>query len=236
MSNEAARGIDPRFDPRFQRGYTPDAAATASPQASVAEAATEPALAEPAAGRASQRRETGIRAEPAVGREVRPPERVVRPDQLDDDHAAALLAYFGPPADRAAAPDAAESDEPQHRGRIGPSPAPAEPAGSGFDRRHGEHVDVDADSENESPFVRHPSLAFWVALAASIGFVVVGVVVSWNVSLEQMRPTGRMSGAETQAFLSALSALGMGLVQAGALGTVVVLAIWAVQSGRRRHS
>ena len=43
MSEGPAAGIDPRFDPRFQRGYVPDAAAT--PQAT--DAAAQPVVAVP---------------------------------------------------------------------------------------------------------------------------------------------------------------------------------------------
>ncbi|KQM82249.1 hypothetical protein [Agromyces sp. Leaf222] len=228
MSNEAARGIDPRFDPRFQRGYKTDAAAAA--RAAERRRPDAPPTAEEAAlfgprppGAPPERPTPRIEAAAPFA-----PTRVSEPD-----HAATLLAYFGPKAGAEATTSYAA--EAQSQGRIEPSPLEqALHADDGM----GAHDDfvVEPEPLSESPFVRHPSLSFWVALAASAAFVIAGVVLTWNVNLEQMRPTGRMAGAESQAFLSALSALAIGLVQAGALGVVVVLAMWAVQSRRRRTS
>ncbi|GAA1839109.1 hypothetical protein [Agromyces salentinus] len=223
MSDEAARAIDPRFDPRYQRGYTPGV--------------HEVPTAVPEAPREAQRveREPGGRAaatEAAVARKPQRGDTAIVSDEQAHDHAAALLAYFG----RETGSEAVGSTGGPPRGaRI---EAPPAAAGQYADSGMAELLDAsvtDAEHESESPFVRHPSLAFWVSLASSIAFVLIGAVLYWNVNLEQMQPGGRIGG-EDQAFLSTMHALGLGLVQAGVLGIVVVLALWSVQVARGRRS
>ncbi|ANJ25611.1 hypothetical protein [Agromyces aureus] len=227
MSDEATRAIDPRFDPRFQRGYVPDVAggARAKVRREPTDAPTE-----------VETELFGPRS--AVTSDRRPAPLTAAPPKPEADHAAALLAYFAPEEPTVPNPPT----EPGPRSDPAPNPPTDLGPASGGITSHSEsgmrrEVDdgfVEPEPESESPFVRHRWLGFWVALAASIAFVVGGAVLYWNVSLEQMSPSGRIAGAaETQAFLSALYALGIGLVQAGALGIVVVLALGAVMSARR---
>ena len=229
MSNEAARGIDPRFDPRFQRGYTTDAAAAA--RAAERRKPHDPPTEEEAA--LFGPRPPGTAPE-------RPAPRVEPAPAPEPDHAAALLAYFGPEAHSVAHPEAsqyARSEAPaldQHR--IGPPPtAFGEHSDPGMPSSQGDvdHFVVEPEPESESPFVRHPSLRYWLALAVSIGFAVAGAAIYWNVALQQMSGVAMLDTAG-QAFQNALSSLGTGLVQSGLLGVVVVLAVWAVQSARKR--
>ncbi|MFF2370510.1 hypothetical protein [Agromyces sp. NPDC058110] len=248
MSDEAARGIDPRFDPRFQRGYVSDAAANAR----------KPARREPTAPPSPIETElygpgsVGTAAERSAP--LREEARVLEADRTPEpDHAAALLAYFAPEQGETGSrarpvPDdeamfAPRSDAPSTPGpsRIGPPPSTSA-VHSDLGMRAGEGAGdddfvVEPELESESPFVRHPALRYWTALAISVVFVVVGAWLSWNMTRERMSPSGTMADqAEAQAFLSAVAALSAGLVQAGALGTVVVLAVWALQSARGRRS
>lgn len=219
MSNEATRGIDPRFDPRFQRGYVPDAAALAAdppPAAVVAEPPAARAAAVPSASRPADPRD----------RPADPRDRPADADPADDDHAAALLAYFGPEAGAAPAV-ATASAAAQPSPRVGPPPTSSAPRA---DAAPSPEFVVEPEPVSESPFVRHPSLRFWLGLAASTSFVIVGTFLYWNVNIQQMRGSMDVDG---QAVLQASGALATGLAQAGALGVVVVLAVWAASSGRR---
>ncbi|GAA1955373.1 hypothetical protein [Agromyces allii] len=230
MSDEATREIDPRFDPRFQRGYVPDAAGSAQPTATFA----RPSAETPAARADDGPARAASAQSPAIASSA-PARSTTTAD--DADHAAALLAYFAPEADpqAAAAPEVAAPGAPPARAAtyIGPPPSHAvsgmnaAPADSDFV--------VEPEPVSESPFVRHPALGFWVVLGTSLGFVVAGAVLTWNINYAQM--SGRMTlPSEGQAFINAMSALGAGLVQAGVLGIVVVLAVQAVRSGRGRRS
>jgi hypothetical protein len=204
MSDEAARGIDPRFDPRFQRGYTPDAAT--------------PAFAEPA---------PVVRAEPsAPERRIAPPAARISHEQ----HHADLLAEIGFAADSTDA----HADRSMFAAGAASAPAPssAEPAPPAGDAGHRPPAGAVAPTAPAAPASRHSVLRFSIALAASFVFVVIGAALYWNAMNEQMRPSGRFSVSDSLTQQMIL-ALGTGLLQAGALGAIVVLAVWAVTGLRR---
>ncbi|WP_143109732.1 hypothetical protein [Agromyces sp. CF514] len=135
-------------------------------------------------------------------------------------------AMFAPRSDARSAPQQA---------RIGPPPsAIGEHADPGMHSERGDaRFVVEPEPESESPFVRHPSLRYWVALVASIGFVLTGAVLYWNINLMQM--SGMMTlSSEEQALQSAVYSLSSGFMQAGVVGVVLVVGLWAVQTGRGR--
>ncbi|GAA1507498.1 hypothetical protein BJ978_000763 [Agromyces terreus] len=230
MSNEAARGTDPRFDPRFQRGYVPDAAASVSD--GVARDPHPVAGSRPLIGAPAPAEAEPAALHPAAG-------AAVVEEAQTDDHAAALLAYFGPDTGAVRAPRPVGEPDPVGTRPgvfIGPPPprTAAEHAESGMHASSGGFV-VEPEPESESPFVRHPSLRYWVSLAASIAFVLFGLWLYWTVNLDQM--SGMVSlGVEQQAMYNSLQSLASGLMMSGALGTVLVLGLWAVQAGRGARS
>ncbi|MGI9825398.1 hypothetical protein [Agromyces sp. Marseille-Q5079] len=206
MSKDAARGIDPRFDPRFQRGYTPDAAEPMRPDAAPVAADPVPVV-------------RGTPAQPAsrAAPDARPATAIVPPSvaataHRNDDHVD-LLTQIGFAGAEAHADQGIPPGPPS---TTAPSPAPRQP-GAGL--------------PVSTPTVL-PRRGFWIALGASVAFVLGGVALYWNLNYEQMRPMN-VTSSDGQVLLQAGMALATGMMQAGVLGIVVVLAIWAVRSGSR---
>jgi hypothetical protein len=213
MSKDATRAIDPRFDARFQRGYASDAAAPAPPEAEADARAAAPPPTAP--DTRTPRAEAPPRTVPAhpVPRPapgIRSPEATAqRPvaQVTHEQHHVDLLAEMGFVADAA-----------------------DEHADPGMRRRE------PAKEEQDLPVDSVPQRArFWIALGASVAFVVAGAALTWNAMNSQMSPTGRM-GMGDQVTQQMMQSLGAGLVQAGSLGAIVVLAIWAVSGLRRSAS
>jgi hypothetical protein len=198
VSDGTASDIDPRFDPRFQRGYVPDAAAPTS----------EPTPPQPAPPAASA---------PA-------PAPALDPDvDAAADPAAAFLGLLA----HAQAERLARSD----RESVDGDPVDGEPAE--HDSTEGERAAV--PQPDAEPMVDvSPVRWFWIALAACLVFIVVGVAIFWNAATDRSMFMGGASGLEG-AFTQFSMALAPGLVQAGALGAVAVLVTWAVTGRRSRR-
>jgi hypothetical protein len=196
VSDSTVSDIDPRFDPRFQRGYVPDAAAPTS----------EPTPPQPAPPTAST------------------PAPAPDPD-LDAaaDPAAAILGLLA----HAQAERLARSD----RESVDGDPVDGEPAE--HDSTESERATV--PQPDAEPMVDvSPVRWFWIALAACLVFIVVGVAVFWNGATDRSTFMGAASGLEG-AFTQFSMALAPGLVQAGALGAIAVLVTWAVTGRRSRR-
>ena len=105
------------------------------------------------------------------------------------------------------------------------APAAADPPDRRPQAAHGESESI------PSPNGRPPIGRLWIALGSSIALVLVGWVLLWNAVSDPRWYTGSGTGIDaefTQFFLS----VAPGLMQAGAIGCVAVLATWAVL-GRR---
>lgn len=72
-----------------------------------------------------------------------------------------------------------------------------------------------------------PTGRLWMGLAASLLLVVVGLALVWNAATDRSVYTGTASGSEGDA-IRFLASVAPGFIQAGALGCVVVLVVWAV--------
>jgi uncharacterized protein YjeT (DUF2065 family) len=202
MGSEVSEGrtpteLDPRFDPRFQRGYVPDAAASGSES-------VPPPPAEPTA------------PAPAPDADAASP----------GDPAAAILGLLAHAQAERLAGHSHEPDDsdPRDDQQAEPDPhvftSPVEP-----------QVQPRADAE---PIV-HPSPArwFWIALAACFVFVVIGIALFWNGASDRSMFTAAPSSLEG-AFNQFSMALAPALVQAGVLGSIVVLVTWAITGRRSR--
>lgn len=178
MSEGAGPGIDPRFDPRFQRGYVPD-------------------------GRAGDDDAALSELFAHVEREA-----------ADRDAADAAPASEDP-ALEAPNPDARADDHPAEVGLVAPVAVPAEPESE---------ADVDVPSTRW----------FWIALGACAVFIVVGVALFWNGASDRSMFRGAPSGLEG-AFNQFSMTIAPGLVQAGVIGVVAVLVMWAITGRRSRR-
>jgi hypothetical protein len=74
---------------------------------------------------------------------------------------------------------------------------------------------------------RVPTGRLWMGLAASLLLVVAGLALVWNAATDRSVYTGTASGSEGDA-IRFLASVAPGFIQAGALGCVVVLVVWAV--------
>ena len=72
-----------------------------------------------------------------------------------------------------------------------------------------------------------PTGRLWMGLAASLLLVVVGLALVWNAATDRSVYTGTASGSEGDA-IRFLASVAPGFIQAGALGCVVVLVVWAL--------
>lgn len=191
--NENTAGIDPRFDPRFQRGYVPDAAAAMS--ASVPPAAPTGSASAPDADTATSDDPAaailGLLAHAQGERLARTRHERDDADAVDDERV--------------------EHDSPAFTWGLGPQPQP-QPL---------PQPELDAS----------PTRWFWIALSACIAFVVVGVALFWNGASDRSTFMTAPSGVEG-VFSQFSMMLAPALVQAGTIGAVAVLVIWAIR-GRR---
>ncbi len=208
----APPGIDPRFDPRFQRGYVPDAAAPAPESASTPEQTQRDARLE--------------RAAPAAG--------FADPADLAPSVAAArgdAAGFSGPLAPGAAVADPAVA-----------SPAVAsavqDAAGAGEHRPDAAADAADAEEARAEPVLEAesspriaPARWFWIALAACAAFIVAGAVLYWVQASDPAYFLGGQPGF-TQTMQQFVMALSPALVQAGVIGIAAVLVAWAVRGSR----
>ena len=74
---------------------------------------------------------------------------------------------------------------------------------------------------------RVPTGRLWIGLAASLLLVIAGLALVWNAATDRSVYTGTSSGSEGDA-IRFLASVAPGFIQAGALGCVVVLVVWAV--------
>ena len=193
MSEGPAAGIDARFDPRFQRGYEPDAAAAQQ----ATDAAAQPVVATPS-------RHDDIAAPIAQAAPSAPSEPVPSVASVPS-----VAADPEPPrggAQRTVAADAASDPRPP----------------------------VDADDDD--PFAAEeeeerltPTRWMWIALGACVAFVVVGAVAFWVQASDPSNYIGGVREGIDETFRLIVNTLAPALVQAGLLGIVVVLVVWAVR-------
>jgi hypothetical protein len=196
--NENTAGIDPRFDPRFQRGYVPDAAAAMSAPVPPLRAPTVSASAPNADSAASDDPAAAILGLLAHAQA----EQLARTGHERDDADAVDDERVEPDS-----PAFTWAVEPQLRPQLQPQ-LDAGPV-------------VDAS----------PARWFWIALAACILFVVVGVALFWNGASDRTTFMTAPSGVEG-VFYQYSMMLAPALVQAGTIGAVAVLVMWAIR-GRR---
>jgi hypothetical protein len=191
VSDGAVPDIDPRFDPKFQRGYVPDAAAPA------------PAPPGPPA--------------PALNADAATP----------DDPAAEILGLLAHAQAERLARESQERDDPDtvEDQRAGPgSPA--------FTWTVEPQVQPQPDA---APIVHaSPTRWFWIALAAWVVFVMVGIALFWNGASDRSMFTAAPSSLEG-AFTQFSMAIAPALVQAGTIGAIAVLVMWAITGRRSRN-
>jgi hypothetical protein len=195
VGESSARQIDPRFDPRFQRGFVPDAAAPMEAGMDAADRRAEPASRTSApASRFGDARDT-------------PPESSVTPGGA----ARSTNREAGRREGERQAPHAA-TEEPAH------TDTQAEPAAEG-----------DQPIEDDGSDSRW----FWIAIGACLAFVVVGSILYWVQASDPWLYTGSSRSRIDETISLVVTALSPAFVQAGVLGTVAVLVIWAARGARR---
>jgi hypothetical protein len=213
VSEGTVPGIDPRFDPRFQRGYVSDAdAPVPMPDTREAPLAATTTPAQP--------------APPAAPAQPAPPARVAEAD----DPAAAIHGLLAHAETRRLTrpgrePDDSAEGHSAHGAAAGDDPAEVE---SAFTRV------ASRGSEPEPAPDTSPTRWLWTAIGACVSFVVLGSVLFWVQASDPATFLGSRAGID-ETVRAIVSALSPALVQAGVLGVVVVLVIWAVR-GRRRPS
>ena len=218
MSEGSATGIDPRFDPRYQRGYVPDAAG--APQ--VSDAAAAPVDVEPV----RDRDDGPAEVLPALIRESGEA-RGLGSSAPTDGSASTRRASTGPTS---AGPT---STGPTSTGpTVSPAPTDDEVADAdavvASDGRFPEE-DVLAEDEHLSP-----TRWMWIALGACVAFVVVGAVAFWVQASDPSNYIGGVRAGIDETFRLVINALAPALVQAGVIGIVVVLVTWAVRGRASR--
>ena len=216
MSEGSATGIDPRFDPRYQRGYVPGAAG--APQ--VSDAAAAP-----------------VDVEPVRDRDDRPAE--VLPAVIRESGEARGLGSSAPTDGSASTRRA--STGPTSTGPTSTHPTSTHPTVSpaAADDEVAEAVvasdsrfpdeDVLAEDEHLSP-----TRWMWIALGACVAFVVVGAVAFWVQASDPSNYIGGVRAGIDETFRLVINALAPALVQAGVIGIVVVLVTWAVRGRASR--
>jgi hypothetical protein len=205
--SENTAGMDPRFDPRFQRGYVPDAAARPDPIPSQ----RAPDRAAPVTGFGDSV-DTPPRLVATRGGAVESPNPVTETERVTDATA----------ADAGADDPAAALREMLVHAQGERLDASGRDAGAGQDQPQ-----LDAGPVVDAS----PARWFWIALAACILFVVVGVALFWNGASDRTTFMTAPSGVEG-VFHQYSMMLAPALVQAGTIGAVAVLVIWAIR-GRR---
>ena len=213
MSEGSATGIDPRFDPRFQRGYVPDAAA--APQV------TDAAAAPIDVGPVRDRDDGAAEVLPALIRESGAA-RGLGSTAPTDGSASTRRASTGPTS---AGPTSTHPT-------VSPAPTDDEVADAdavvASDGRFPEE-DVLAEDEHLSP-----TRWLWIALGACVAFVVVGAVAFWAQASDPSNYIGGVRAGIDETFRLVINALAPALVQAGVIGIVVVLVTWAVRGRASR--
>ena len=213
MSEGSATGIDPRFDPRFQRGYVPDAAA--APQV------TDAAAAPIDVGPVRDRDDGAAEVLPALIRESGAARGLGSTAPMDGS-ASTRRASTGPTS---AGPTSTHPT-------VSPAPTDDEVADAdavvASDGRFPEE-DVLAEDEHLSP-----TRWLWIALGACVAFVVVGAVAFWVQASDPSNYIGGVRAGIDETFRLVINALAPALVQAGVIGIVVVLVTWAVRGRASR--
>ena len=207
MSEGSATGIDPRFDPRFQRGYVPDVAA--APQ--VTDAAAAPVDVEPVGDRDDGSAEV-LQALIRESGEA----RGLGSSAHTDGSASTAPASTGPASTGPASTGLAST---------GPTDADAVVAS---DSRFPEE-DVRPEEVHLSP-----TRWMWIALGACVAFIVVGAVAFWVQASDPSNYIGGVRAGIDETFRLVINALAPALVQAGVIGIVVVLVTWAVRGRASR--
>ena len=213
MSEGSATGIDPRFDPRFQRGYVPDAAA--APQ--VTDAAAAPVDVGPVRDRDDGAAE-------------------VLPALIRESGAARGLGSTAPTDGSASTRRASTGPTSTHPTSTHPtvSPAPTDDEVADADAvvaSDGRFPDEDVLAEDEH---LSPTRWMWIALGACVAFVVVGAVAFWVQASDPSNYIGGVRAGIDETFRLVINALAPALVQAGVIGIVVVLVTWAVRGRASR--
>jgi len=150
-----------------------------------------------------------------------PPARVTEGEA--DDTGASLLELLAQTEPRRLARADRESAADQPADGV---PAHSDPA----------HVERVADAAPTDPEGQDQRRArwFWIALAACVLFVVVGIALFWNGASD--RSMFRAAPASLEGAFNQFSmTLAPGLVQAGVLGAVAVLVVWAITGRRSRR-
>lgn len=196
---DTEQGIDPRFDPRFQRGYDPSqhADATAGPAATAVPAATAGVDAEVGP-------RSGARAAP-VPREV-PESREPMPVRVPPPSRGPVERE---PKARVAAEAAAGAVEPS--GLDDPVPE-AEPAGD------------DDDGHATAPNARAWLIAGW---AATGGAIALGIWMLWSLNGDYAYFYGGVVDADGERLRILGWSLAPSLVLSGAIGAVIVTGLAA---------
>jgi hypothetical protein len=139
-------------------------------------------------------------------------------DPPADDPAAAILELLAKAEAQRLTPSGREPDDPAD------DPAGVEPVAAPV-------AFTEADHEQEPVVEMSPSRWLWIAIGACVSFVVLGSVLFWVQASDPATFMGGRAGID-ETVRAMVSALSPALVQAGVLGVVVVLVVWAVR-GRR---
>lgn len=214
MSDGTVPEIDPRFDPRFQRGYVPDAAV---PTPDPIPGHRPPDRGAPVTGFGDSRDTPQV---PVATRG----EAGESPNPVTE-----TAGVTGAAAADAAADAGADDPALALREMLAQTQGERLDA-SGRDGRAGQD---EAGTDAESVIDASPARWFWIAFAACVLFVVVGSVLYW---VQTSDPSVYMGGGPRagidETVRVVVGALSPALVQAGVFGGIAVLLIWAVRGHR----
>lgn len=222
--------LDPRYDPRYQRGYVGGEADVPFPAIPHPESTPQPEFVPPP------------QVPPAAHAVV-----VLRdadsPRPLPEGRARAVPAPS----------PAAEADGPA--ATSAPATIADDADRSGADRASDERTDADetdADRAGAAAAARARSAAvapadggiaswpanvwLWIAFGACLAFVVVGSWAIWSQVSDPRNYLGSVSVGVDESLRLLVSYLAPALVQAGVVGAVVVLATWAIRGRSSRRA
>jgi len=209
MAEGNVTGVDPRYDPRFQRGYS----GTGDTDVPGASPRPQPAP-------SSQPQRESLEELERRASERTAPKRV--PELPSRSFEPRTPVNGTDPATRSR--EGAQAGESTRRG------------GSNGDEAAGHSDDPPADPTAGAPVqqLEAPSSSarwFWIAIGACVGFIVVGSLLHWVQASDPGIYGGGAMGTDetTRMFLSAITPA---MVQAGVIGAVAVLVVWATRGTR----
>jgi hypothetical protein len=207
MSESNATGADPRYDPRFQRGYSGGAEADAPGVPSRSSQQPESELSRPERESLDElERRASERTAPQRVPEARI--EAFERHQLDGAEPAPRLESTGDPT--AEHPDDPVIDPADDPGGLLDAPLEAGPSGARW---------------------------YWIAIGACLVAIVIGALIYWTQVSDPGIYSGAVRSGIDETTRMFLSAVAPALVQGGIIGAIAVLVVWAswnTRSGKGR--